>query len=69
VATGCGNLEWLSAFRLLVDVDLLTWLYAERWAVNALTVYEDVAVYNHLTSLCNGAGKAGTQYKCVEAHL
>jgi hypothetical protein len=60
VTAGCCNLERLSTFRLLVDVDLLTWLYAERWAVYALTVYEDVAVYNHLTSLCDGASKACT---------
>jgi hypothetical protein len=65
VTAGSCNLERLSSFRLGVDVNLLTWLYAHRWAVYALTVYEDVTVYNHLTSLCNGAGEAGTQNKCV----
>jgi hypothetical protein len=69
VATGSGNLEWLGAFRLSVYVDLLTWLYAERRAVYALSVYEDVAVHNHLTSLCDGAGEACTKHEGVEAHL
>jgi hypothetical protein len=41
-----------------VDVDRLAWLHAERWAVNALTIYEDVTVNNHLTSLCDGASDA-----------
>jgi hypothetical protein len=69
VSTGCCNLERLGAFRLCVHVDLLTWLYAERWAVYALTVYKDVTVYNHLTSLCDGAGEACTKHECVETHL
>jgi hypothetical protein len=51
VPTGGGNLERLSALALSVNVDELTWLYAERWAVNSLTIYENVTVYNHLTSL------------------
>jgi hypothetical protein len=46
VSTGSGNLERLGAFRLFVHVDLLSWLYAERWAVYTLTVYKNVAV-NH----------------------
>jgi hypothetical protein len=61
VTAGSCNLERLSSFGLCVDVDLLSWLYTHRWAVNALTVYEDVAVNNHLTGLSNGAGKASTK--------
>jgi hypothetical protein len=60
VTAGSSDLERLGAFALLVNVDGLTWLYAEAWAVNALTVHHDVTVNNHLTSLCNRAGEAGT---------
>jgi hypothetical protein len=62
VSAGCSDLERLGAFALLVNVNGLTWLYAEAWAVNALTVHHDVTVNNHLTSLCNSASKAGTKY-------
>jgi hypothetical protein len=69
VATCCCNLEWLGAFRLSVDVDLLSWLYAERWAVNTLAVDEDVTVYNHLTSLSDGTCETCTEHQGVEAHF
>jgi hypothetical protein len=69
VTTGGCNLERLSSLGLGVDVNLLSRLDTHRWAVNALTVYEDVAVHNHLTCLCDGAREAGTQYKCVKAHF
>jgi hypothetical protein len=39
-------------------VDHLSRLYAEGWAVNALAINKDVAVYDHLTSLCHGASEA-----------
>jgi hypothetical protein len=45
-----------------VNVNHLSWLYAERWAVNALTINKDVAVNNHLTSLSHGAGEARAKY-------
>jgi hypothetical protein len=60
VTAGCSNLERLGAFALLVYVDGLSWLHAEAWTVNALTVHQDVTVYDHLAGLCDGAGKAGT---------
>jgi hypothetical protein len=62
VTAGCSDLERLGAFALLVNVNGLTWLHAEAWTVNALTVHHDVTVNNHLTSLCNGASKAGTKH-------
>jgi hypothetical protein len=43
-------------------VDHLSWLYAEGWAVNALTINKDVAVNNHLTGLSHGASKARAKY-------
>jgi hypothetical protein len=49
-AGGC-YLERFHALALGVNVYELTWLHAERWAVDALTVYEDVTVNNHLTCL------------------
>jgi hypothetical protein len=48
-----------------VNVDGLSWLHAEAWTVDSLTINQDVTVNNHLTSLRNGAGKAGTKYECV----
>jgi hypothetical protein len=65
VSAGCSDLERLGAFALLVNVDGLSWLHAEAWTVDSLTINQDVTVNNHLTSLRNGAGKAGTKYECV----
>jgi hypothetical protein len=62
VTTGSCNLERLSAFALLVDVDHLTWLDSEGRPVNALTINEDVAVNNQLTSLSHCAGETSTQH-------
>jgi hypothetical protein len=45
-----------------VNVDHLSWLYAERWAVNALTINKNVAVNNHLTGLSHGASKARAKH-------
>jgi hypothetical protein len=61
VTAGSSNLERLGAFALLVDVDGLSWLHAEAWTVDSLAIYQDVTVNNHLTSLGNGACKAGTK--------
>jgi hypothetical protein len=61
VTAGSCNLERLSAFALLVNVDGLARLYSEAWTVNALTINQDVTVNNHLTSLRNGAGESGTK--------
>ena len=69
VSAGCCNLERLRAFALRVHVNQLTWLNAERRAVDALTVDQDVTVNNHLTSLGDGAGDAGTQNDGVETHF
>jgi hypothetical protein len=69
VTAGCCNLEWLGSFALSVNVDELTWLYAERRAVNALSVYENVAVDDHLASLGDRAGESGTKHEGVETHL
>jgi hypothetical protein len=52
-----------------VDVDCLTRLYAERWAVDALTVDEDVTVHHHLASLRRGASEARTKNESVKTHL
>jgi hypothetical protein len=46
VSSSSCNLEWLGLFALLVNVNQLTWLHAERRAVNSLTVNKDVAVHN-----------------------
>jgi hypothetical protein len=51
VTTCSCNLERFHTLALGVNVYELTWLHAERWAVDALTVYEDVTVNNHLTCL------------------
>jgi hypothetical protein len=51
VAACSCNLEGFHALTLGVNVHELTWLYAERRAVDALTIYQDVAVNNHLTGL------------------
>jgi hypothetical protein len=64
-----SNLERLGFLALLVHVNQLTWLYAERWAVNALSVNKDVTVNNKLTSLCDCASKTCTQDDCVKTHL
>jgi hypothetical protein len=69
VSTGSGNLERLGSFALCVNVDELAWLDAERWAVDALSVYEDVAVHNHLASLGDRASEACTKNQGVEAHF
>ena len=58
MTSGCCYLEWLSLLALVVDVDHLSWLYAEGWAVNALTINKDVAVNYHLTGLSHSAGEA-----------
>jgi hypothetical protein len=58
VTSGCCNLEWLSLLALVVDVDHLSWLDAERWSVNTLSINKDVAVNNHLTCLSHGASEA-----------
>src|SRR5690606_1012663 len=69
VAASCGDLELLGALRLWLHVDELTRLHAERGAVDELAVNKNVAVHNHLASLCGGAGDACTQHKSVETHL
>jgi hypothetical protein len=63
------NLEGLGLFALLVNVNQLTWLHAERWAVDALSVNKDVTVNNKLTCLCDCARKTCTQDDCVKTHL
>jgi hypothetical protein len=55
-------LEWLNLLALSVNVNHLSWLYAEGWAVNALTINKDVAVNNHLTSLSHCASKARAKH-------
>jgi hypothetical protein len=50
-------------------VDHLSRLYAEGWAVNALAINKDVAVNNHLASLCHCAGEARTKNKGVKTHF
>jgi hypothetical protein len=50
-------------------VDHLTWLDSEGRAVNALAINKDVAVNNHLASLCHCAGEARTKNKGVKTHL
>jgi hypothetical protein len=69
VTAGCCNLERLGSFALCVNVDELPWLYAERRAVNALTVYEDVAVHNHLAGLSNRASESRAKNQSVESHF
>jgi hypothetical protein len=51
VSSGGCDLERLHALALGVNVYKLAWLHAERWAVDALTVYEDVTVNYHLACL------------------
>jgi hypothetical protein len=65
MTAGCSDLERLGAFALLVNVDGLTWLHAEAWAVYTLAIDQDVTVDNHLTCLRNGAGEACTKHKCI----
>jgi hypothetical protein len=65
VTAGSCDLKRLGDFALRVNVNHLARLYAERWAVNALTVNQNVAVNNHLACLCDGASNAGTQHKGV----
>jgi hypothetical protein len=62
VTTGGGNLERLGALALSVNMNELTWLYAERWAVDSLTIYENVTVNHHLTSLRNRSRKTRTKH-------
>jgi hypothetical protein len=50
-------------------VNQLAWLHAERGAVDTLTVYQNVAVNNHLTSLGNGTSETCTQNQRVKTHL
>jgi hypothetical protein len=65
VTTGCCNLEWLGLFALLVNVNHLTRLHAERWAINSLAINQDVAVNYHLSCLRHGASKSRTKYQGV----
>lgn len=51
MATCCGNLKWLEAFRALFHVNELTWLHSERGAVNDFAVNENVTVYDQLACL------------------
>jgi hypothetical protein len=69
VSSCCCNLERLGLFALLVHVNQLTWLYAERWAVNALSVNKDVTVHNKLTGLSDSACKTCAQHDSVKTHL
>jgi hypothetical protein len=67
-ASSC-NLERLGLFALLVNVNQLTWLHAERWAVDALTVNKDVTVHNQLSCLGDCASKSSAQNNGVKTHL
>jgi hypothetical protein len=58
VTSGCCYLERLSLLALVVDVNQLSRLDAEGWAVNSLAINKDVAVNNHLTSLRHSASEA-----------
>jgi hypothetical protein len=69
VSSSSCNLERFGLFTLLVNVNQLTWLHAERWAINALSVNKDVTVNNQLTCLCDGTGKTCAQDYCVKTHL
>ena len=68
LARSC-NLERSGLLRLRVNVNQLTGLDAERRTIHAHTVNHNVTVYNHLTSLCNGASKARTQNQSVKTGL
>src|SRR6478609_923036 len=69
VSAGCCNLERRHGLAAAVNVDQLALADAERRAVNADAVNEDVAVHNQLAGLGDGAGEAGTQHEGVETHF
>ena len=69
VTTGGSNLERLEALAGSVDVNELARLDAERRAVNALAINEDVTVNDELASLSRGASDRGTDEDRVETHL
>src|SRR5690606_15505420 len=69
VATGGGNLERLHAFAASVNGNQLAGLDAERRAVDALSVNDDVAVHDHLASLRRGTSDCGAHQDRVETHL
>jgi hypothetical protein len=64
-----SDLEWLSLFTLLVNVNQLSWLYSERWAVNTLPINKNVAVNNELTGLSDCASKASTKNNRIKTHF
>src|SRR5699024_12169579 len=57
VCTGGSDLEWDHSFATLCNVNQLAWFNLERWAVNTLTVNQDVLVNNQLAGLCDGTGE------------
>jgi hypothetical protein len=61
VSACCCYLERLGALALLVNMDGLSRLNSEAWAVYTLAVDQNVTVNYHLTSLRNGTGEAGTK--------
>src|SRR5699024_9967120 len=69
VCTGGSDLEWDHSFATLCNVNQLAWFNLERWAVNTLTVNQDVLVNNQLAGLCDGTGETGTQYESIQAGL
>src|SRR5699024_8919055 len=69
VCTSGSDLEWNHRFATFCNVDELTFLYLERWTVDTLAIDQYVLVHDQLTRLCNGAGKAGTQHKSIQARF
>jgi hypothetical protein len=69
VDTNRGILEERRGFGTFLDVDELTWLHSERGTVDKLSVYENVAVNNHLTSLSCRSSETGAEHERVKTHL
>jgi len=69
VDTDRGVLEERSGFGAFLDMDELTWLHSERGTVDQLSIYENVAVNNHLTSLSRRTCETRAEHERVKTHL